>query len=143
MGNWEEAPRYDRAAHHLVWALNATSDDGASVNYNTRVLGRHGYVALTLLTSPQSLAANKSEAATLLAATRYRAGSRYEDFDEKKGDKMAEYGLAGLVLGGAGLGAAKLVKVGLLAKFGKGLLALLIAGKKAKSWPSSSARPPS
>jgi uncharacterized membrane-anchored protein len=131
VGDWAEAPRYDRASHHLVWALNASSDDGASVNYNTRVLGRRGFVALNLITDPADLAANKPDAATLLAATTYRAGARYEDFDEKKGDKVAEYGLAGLVLGGAGLGAAKLVKVGLLAKFGKGLLALLVAGKKA------------
>jgi uncharacterized membrane-anchored protein len=131
VGDWAEAPRYDRASHHLVWALNASSNDGASVNYNTRVLGRRGFVALNLITDPADLPASKPEAGTLLAATHYRAGARYEDFDEKKGDKIAEYGLAGLVLGGAGLGAAKLVKIGLLAKFGKGLLAILVAGKKA------------
>jgi hypothetical protein len=44
---------------------------------------------------------------------------------------VAEYGLTGLVLGGAGLGLAKVAKIGLLAKFGKGLLALLLVGKKA------------
>ena len=130
VNGWAEPPRYDKAAHHLVWALNAASADGASVNYNTRVLGRRGFVALNLITDPADLAASKPDAATLLAATRYRAGARYEDFDSKK-DKVAEYGLVGLVLGGAGLGAAKLVKVGLLAKFGKGILALLVAGKKA------------
>ena len=69
-------------------------------------------------------------AAALLGATRFKPGARYEDFNEKT-DKVAEYGLIGLILGGAGLGAAKLVKVGLLAKFGKTILALLIAGKKA------------
>jgi len=130
VSGWAEPPRYDKLPHHLVWALKADSADGSSVNYNTRVLGRRGFVALNLITDPADLAANKPEAATLLAATRYRAGARYEDFDSSK-DKVAEYGLVGLVLGGAGLGAAKLVKVGLLAKFGKGLLALLIAGKKA------------
>ena len=130
VGGWAEPPRYDKAPHHLVWALKAESTDGASVNYNTRVLGRRGFVALNLITDPAELAANKPEAATLLAATRYRPGARYEDFDSSK-DKVAEYGLVGLVLGGAGLGAAKLVKVGLLAKFGKGILALLLAGKKA------------
>ncbi len=35
------------------------------------------------------------------------------------------------MLGGAGLGPVKIAKIGLLAKFGKGILALLIAGKKA------------
>ena len=35
-----------------------------------------------------------------------------------------------MVLAGAGLGAAKLVKLGLLAKFSKVIIGLLIAGKK-------------
>ncbi|HVG62819.1 MAG TPA: DUF2167 domain-containing protein [Hyalangium sp.] len=52
-----------------------------------------------------------------------------EDFQEGT-DKVAEYGLAGIVLGGAGLGAAKLAKVGPLAKAGKFLIALLVGGKK-------------
>jgi uncharacterized membrane-anchored protein len=126
---WAEPPRYEKGLHHLVWALNARSVDGVSVNFNTRVLGRHGYVAVNLVTDPDKLAGNKPVAAALLAATSFRAGARYEDFNEKT-DKVAEYGLIGLVMGGAGLGAAKLVKVGLLAKFGKVILAALIAGKK-------------
>ena len=65
----------------------------------------------------------------MLGATHFDAGARYEDFNEKT-DKVAEYGLTGLILAGAGLGAAKLVKIGLLAKFWKLLLGLLIAGKK-------------
>lgn len=127
---WAEPPRYEKALHHLVWALNARSVDGVSVNFNTRVLGRRGFVAVNLVTNPEQLANNKPVAAALLAATSFRQGARYEDFNEKT-DKVAEYGLIGLVMGGAGLGAAKLVKVGLLAKFGKVILAALIAGKKA------------
>lgn len=127
---WAEAPRYEKAVHHLVWALNARSVDGVSVNFNTRVLGRRGYVAVNLVTDPEKLAGNKPVAAALLAATSFRSGARYQDFNEKT-DKVAEYGLIGLVLGGAGIGAAKLVKVGLLAKFGKVIIAALIAGKKA------------
>ena len=42
---------------------------------------------------------------------------------------VAEYGLAGLILGGAGLGAAKLVKLGILAKFGK--FFILLSAKRA------------
>jgi uncharacterized membrane-anchored protein len=127
---WAEPPRYEKSVHHLVWALNAQSERGTSVNFNTRILGRRGYVALNLVTSPERLAGDKPDAATLLAATSFKKGSRYEDFDSAK-DKVAEYGLIGLVLGGAGIGAAKLVKVGLLAKFGKVLIGLLVAGKKA------------
>jgi uncharacterized membrane-anchored protein len=126
---WAERPRYEKGLHHLVWALTARDEDGTSVNFNTRILGRRGYVALNLVTDPSQLAANKLEAAALLSATHFRQGARYEDFDAGS-DKVAEYGLAGLVLGGAGLGAAKLVKLGLLAKFGKVILGVLVAGKK-------------
>jgi uncharacterized membrane-anchored protein len=127
---WSEAPRYEKTAHHLVWALDVSDDEGKSVNFNTRILGRRGYVSINLVTSPQELAGYKPQASAILASTTFSKGARYEDFDNKT-DKVAEYGLAGLVLGGAGLAAAKLVKVGLLAKFSKVIIAALIAGKKA------------
>jgi uncharacterized membrane-anchored protein len=128
---WTEPPAYQKALHHLVWALNVSDEDGKSINYNTRILGRRGYVSINLVTDPPRLAEYKPQAATVLAATTFNSGARYEDFDEKKGDKVAEYGLAGLVLGGAGLAAAKLVKIGLFAKFFKVIVAGLIAAKKA------------
>jgi uncharacterized membrane-anchored protein len=129
---WSESPRYERSRHHMVWALRAKTDKDPeeSVNFNTRVLGRKGFVALNLIDGASSIEAAKPAAATLLAATSFKPGSRYEDFNAKT-DKVAEYGLAALVLGGAGLGALKLVKVGLLAKFGAKILALLFALKKA------------
>ncbi|HET9932032.1 MAG TPA: DUF2167 domain-containing protein [Polyangiaceae bacterium] len=130
LDGWSEPPRYEKAQHHMVWALIVSDPDGKSVNFNTRVLGRRGYVSLNLVTAPESLATYKSNATTLLAATHFDSGARYEDFNEKT-DKVAEYGLTGLILAGAGLGAAKLVKIGLLAKFWKVLIGIIIAGKKA------------
>src|SRR6478609_358603 len=126
---WSEPPHYERKAHHLIWAVAGSDADGVSINYNTRILGRHGYASLNLIDAPEKLAQSKLEAATLLGVTYFEPGARYEDFDEKN-DKVAEYGLAALVAGGAGAAALKLAKVGLLAKFGGKLLALLIAGKK-------------
>ena len=128
--DWSEAPHYDKARHHLIWALEAHSEDGTSVNYSTRVLGRRGYVSMNLVVDPEGLAGGKPHMARLLESTRFNPGARYEDFQEGT-DKVAEFGLAGLVLGGAGVGAAKLAKVGLLAKLGKFFVALLLAGKKA------------
>jgi uncharacterized membrane-anchored protein len=125
VGDWSESPRYDHATHRLLWALPATSTNGTTINYNTRVLGRRGFVSLNLLSGADRIATEKSNAATMLAATTFKSGARYEDFDKKK-DKVAEYGLMGLILGGAGIAAAKVVKVGLLA----GLLKFLIAGWK-------------
>jgi uncharacterized membrane-anchored protein len=129
VGDWSQSPHYDVTTHRLVWALPASSVRGTTINYNTRVLGRRGVVSLNLLSDPAKFEVEKAIAATLLAATTFKSGARYEDFD-KKTDKVAEYGLMGLILGGAGLGAAKLVKVGLLAKFGKLLLLLLVKGWK-------------
>jgi uncharacterized membrane-anchored protein len=128
---WTEPPRYERAQHHLIWGISGKHDDGtsASINFYTRVLGRRGYVALNLMDDPKTIEASKADGLTVLRATTFKPGARYQDFNAKS-DKVAEYGLAALVAGGAGAVALKLVKVGLLAKFGTKILALLIAGKK-------------
>jgi uncharacterized membrane-anchored protein len=128
---WSEPPRYQRDVHHLVWGIRGQGegDPEEVINFNTRVLGRRGYVSLNLIDGAHSIEASKPAVATLLAATRFKPGSRYEDFD-KNTDKIAEYGLAALVAGGAGAAALKLVKIGLLAKFGGKIIALLIALKK-------------
>jgi uncharacterized membrane-anchored protein len=129
---WSEPPRYQRDVHHLVWGIRGQSDGDTEevINFNTRVLGRKGFVAINLIDDAHSIEASKPAAATLLKATTFKAGSRYEDFNSKT-DKVAEYGLAALVVGGTGAVALKLVKVGLLAKFGGKLVALLVAFKKA------------
>ncbi|MFN7971205.1 MAG: DUF2167 domain-containing protein [Acidobacteriota bacterium] len=128
---WTQAPAYDRAAHHLVWGVKGSDEDGSTVNYNTRVLGRRGYASLNLVVDPEHLDASKPEVTALLAATAFKEGARYQDFDGSK-DKKAEYGLAALIGGGgAAVAAVKLAKVAALAKFGAKILALLIAFKKA------------
>src|SRR5579863_5628983 len=43
---WAEQPRYDRTRHELVWALLVSSENESSVNLNTRVLGRRGYISV-------------------------------------------------------------------------------------------------
>jgi len=126
---WSDPPHYDKDKRHLVWALVVSDADGKSVNYNTRSLGRRGFVSINLVTEPQKLAGFKPHAQALLGGTRFKPGARYQDFDEKT-DKVAEYGLAGLVAAGAGLTAAKFIKLGLLAKFWKIILVAIVSGKK-------------
>lgn len=147
VGDWSESPHYDRSKHHLVWGVRVRAGDEASgsVNYNTRILGRRGYISLNLVTDESSIELYKPEAQTLLGVTTFDPGSRYADFSEKT-DKVAEFGLAGLILGGAGIGAAKIAgKVGLLAliaKGGKGLVVLLLAPIAAlKRWLNRSKSP--
>ena len=121
---WVEAPRYDAAAHRLVWsaATKDKSEPGASprgVNYNTYALGRQGYVSLNLVTDYASIAKDKPLAHQLLGALEFNAGRRYADFDSST-DRVAEYGLAALVGGFAAkkLGLFATLAV-LLAKFWK------------------------
>ncbi len=124
---WSEPPKYERDLHHLVWALKVSDKEGTSINFNTRVLGRKGYVSLNLVTPPEKFDANRVQAANLLTVTQFGDGARYQDFKPKT-DKIAEYGLVGLIAGGAAL---KLAKIGLIAKFGKVIFAFLLAAKKA------------
>ena len=110
--SWSEAPRYERASHHLVWGLLAHSTEGKVINHFTRILGRNGYLAIDLIDSPERLEASKKEALPILQATRFNPGSTYGD--HVSSDKDSGIGLRGLVLGGAGVAVAS--KLGLLAK---------------------------
>jgi uncharacterized membrane-anchored protein len=134
---WAEKPAYDSKTQRLVWAMSS-KDKGASasepqgVNYNTYMLGREGYFSLNLVTGLNELPRYKTNANELLAAVSFVDGKKYSDFDSKT-DKVAEYGLAALVVGVAakklGLFAGLLV---LLAKFWKiGLIASLAFGGSA------------
>ncbi|HEV8267492.1 MAG TPA: DUF2167 domain-containing protein, partial [Thermoanaerobaculia bacterium] len=112
---WDEAPHYDSATHNLVWVLRGRSSDGHEfVNYNVRLLGREGFTSATLVSDPGTLATLKPRLSSLLSGFQYKGGKRYAEW--MPGDKVAKYGLAALVAGGAGVAAAKL---GLLAGLGK------------------------
>jgi len=127
---WFEEPAYDKPAHKLTWALKVSASDGSSINLSTRVLGRKGYVAVTLLADPEKVAAYRDDGKAWVSATTFSSGSRYGDFNPST-DKVAEYGLAGLIVAGVGVGVVKVAKVGLLAAFWKPILAFFIAAKKA------------
>ena len=49
-------------------ASRSSDADGASANYNTRILGRKGYVSLNLVTDPARVPSDKQHAGALLAA---------------------------------------------------------------------------
>jgi uncharacterized membrane-anchored protein len=127
---WFEEPHYDEATHNLVWALLAKDDNGEqTVNYNMRLLGRVGYMSVTLIDAPQSLPRSKPYVSQVLSDFSFKPGKTYAEF--RSGDKVAKYGLAALVAGGAGLAAAKLGLFGILVKFlakaGKFLIVAAVA----------------
>lgn len=121
---WDRAPYYDPATHNLTWALRVRGDDPkdeGAVNHSIRLLGRKGNISVDLIASPTEYAASVPEFNNLISGFSYNQGSRYDDF--RPGDKVAEYGLAALIAGGAG---AVALKTGLLAKLWK-LIVLAVA----------------
>jgi uncharacterized membrane-anchored protein len=115
VSRWIEPPAYDAPTHRLMWAAEAKRKDSTerdpSVNYNTYVLGRDGYVSLDLVTDASTVEHDKAAARTLLGLVAYNKGKDYGDFNSSS-DKVAAYGLAALV---AGVAAKKLGLLALVA----------------------------
>ncbi|MFT3783298.1 MAG: DUF2167 domain-containing protein [Nibricoccus sp.] len=130
---WETTPHYDEKTHNLKWAfkISSSADQHQSVGINEkiRLLGRGGVMKVTLVGDLEEFKKNEAQADQLLADFHYLPGSTYAEF--KSGDKIAKYGLAALVVGGAGVVAAKaglLGKLGVLfAKGGKAIVLGLVA----------------
>lgn len=121
---WEQPPRYDAATHNLEWAVRATSEGEPILNYNTRLLGRKGVMEAVLIVEPDQLAATLPKFKGLLSHYRYESGQSYAEY--RPGDKLARYGLAALITGGAAVGAAKLGLFGTLAVFFKKAWKLIV-----------------
>lgn len=125
---WAEPPHYDPRTQNLTWAALHRTDDGHDgVNYNVRLLGRAGVMSVTLVDEPQKLAASKPSVDQVIQAFAFKKGKTYAEW--RPGDKVAEYGLAALVAGGAGAAAVKLGFFGFLGKFfAKFAKLLVVAG---------------
>jgi uncharacterized membrane-anchored protein len=133
VNGWERQPFYDPATHNLTWAILGRGDDPketSTVNHSVRILGRRGTMNVDLIADREQYAELTGQFNTLMSGFHYTQGNRYSDF--AKGDKVAEYGLTALIVGG---GAAVALKTGLLAKLWKfivmGLVAAGAAIKKA------------
>lgn len=111
---WAQAPNYDENHHSLIWARDIKFGDQTddTLNYDVRVLGRRGVLNLNMVATMSQLPEIRTAANQLQGVAVFDSGSRYADYQQGV-DKRAEYGLAGLILAGAGLAVAK--KVGLIA----------------------------
>lgn len=111
---WDIEPYYDEQTHNLTWSLLLEdANKEPFLNYNTRILTREGYISIILVTDLQNREADKKVLdEKILSKLKAKPGQRYEDFN-KATDKISEYGLTALILGGAGLAVAK--KAGLIA----------------------------
>ena len=121
LDRWAAPPHYNRETHKLYWAQELSFDDvrGNTLNYHIRVLGRRGVLVLTVVASMTQFPEIERQIPEVIAMANFSPGNRYADFTPGT-DKMAEYGLAALILGGVA------AKTGLV----QGLLAVLLVAKK-------------
>jgi len=123
---WYRAPFYDISTKNLTWATRGHSVDNGknenSVNYSIRILGRRGTMDVDLVLGPEVVSNVLPQFTEVMKGFSFKAGHTYAEF--RRGDKVAEYGLAALVAGGA---AAVALKTGLLAKFWKLIVAAFVA----------------
>ena len=127
---WHVAPHYDGETKRLEWGMRLRDDKGGMhVNYTSRLLGRSGVMSAVLVSSPSSLDRDVIDFKSALRGYDFVPSEKYAEF--KPGDRVAEYGLGALVLGGAAAAAAK---AGLFKTLGK-FIWLIAAGGLAVLWP--------
>jgi uncharacterized membrane-anchored protein len=96
---WAAPPHYDAAAKKLYWAKNLRPEGATEnvLNYDVRVLARGGVLEMVGVASAQQFSAVSQGMQSLLGATKLNAGYRYDEYRE--GDKLAAYGIGGLIAG--------------------------------------------
>lgn len=138
---WAVQPHYDDQTKRLEWGTRLKYQNGTlNANYTIRLLGRTGVMSAVLVSDLETLPTDTQQFKTALQQYDFVAGEKYAEF--KQGDKIAEYGLAALILGGAAAVATKkgfwAVIAGFFAAFwkilaGLGIAALAGLGKIFKS----------
>ncbi len=119
---WSVPPAYNSTTKRLEWATLLESNGGRAANFFTKILGRRGFTSVVLVSSPENTPAAVADLDRVITGYQFNVGDTYAEW--KPGDKVAEYGLTGLIVGGA---VAAAVKTGLL----KGIWKFLIAGAAA------------
>ena len=119
---WYEEPHYDADTHNLVWCVLGETLGTEIVNYNTRLLGRNGYMAVYFVTDRTTLDSTKPYLQDIIGRFSWKSGKSYGEY--RSGDRVAEIGLTALVAGGA---AAVAAKVGLFGKIWKFIVGGVVA----------------
>jgi uncharacterized membrane-anchored protein len=116
LDGWFVPPHYDEQTKRLEWATRLRSGEGdISVNYKISFLGRSGVMSALLVSDPDSLDKDVRSFKEVLNGFSFNAGQKYTEF--RSGDRIAEYGLTGLIVGGAAAAAAKTGLFKVIAKF--------------------------
>ncbi|ULH16524.1 DUF2167 domain-containing protein [Deinococcus sp. KNUC1210] len=102
---WAEPPSYDAMTHKMYWAkelafgTDSTKQADHTLNYAVRVLGRQNVLEMNAVGSMAQLPAIRQGMKEVVQRVSFNPGSRYEDFNAST-DKLATYGVAGLIAGG-------------------------------------------
>ncbi len=115
LAGWASPPFYDIKNHTLHWARDLIFGEGGHeahvLNYSARILGREGVFQFNFVAGLDQLDEIKSAIPSVTKLVTFDKNKHYEDYAE--GDKVAAYGMAGMIAAGAG---AKLVaKAGIAA----------------------------
>lgn len=102
---WAREPYFDDTTKNLQWAVEAFSDSGTVVNHNIRLLGRRGVMEVQWVGEGIQRKEAMPQVHSLLEDFEFKAGERYAEYQD--GDRVAEYGLAALITGGAVAAGAK------------------------------------
>jgi uncharacterized membrane-anchored protein len=92
---WAVTPSYNARLRELEWAGIYQDSSARVVNHFTYLLSRHGVTTVTLVTNENDLPAARNQLKSVLRGYSFRPGDSYSDF--QPGDKVAGYGLAGLM----------------------------------------------
>jgi uncharacterized membrane-anchored protein len=127
---WASPPFYDKDTHKLHWAKElefAGNSQQHTLNYDVRALGRKGVLNINFVAGMDQLGEIRAVIPAVMAMPEFEAGARYTDYVPGV-DKVAAYGIGGLIAGKI------LSKAGLLAlalvflKKGWMLVVLAVAG---------------
>ncbi len=123
---WHVAPKFNDDTKNLEWSLLGQSAGEKFVNYNVRLLGRKGVTEVTLIEDFEKVDAAMPEFRGMLNSFQYSQAENYAEFQQ--GDKIAQYGLGALVLGGTAAAAYKLGFFGMVAGFLKKAFKFIVVG---------------
>lgn len=96
---WASKPYYDSQAKVLHWAkeISFAQDSIHTLNYNLRVLGRHGIYLINAVAAIDQLAEVQQSIDPIISSVSFKEGDRYGDY--VKGDQVASWTVGSLVAG--------------------------------------------
>ena len=114
MVGWAIPPYYNKETKNLEWSVRFKSAGHVYDNYNVRLLGREGVMRVIFVGDQEGYEQSLKEARGVMANYTFVSGKTHAEW--RQGDKMAGYGLAALIAGGAAAAAAKSGLLGKLIK---------------------------